>query len=339
MKIKNRFSSLSQANCYKGGRGHRPYMNKTNGKYGTYDSILNDYYSRSNINEEILKKKHILFLGDSFIFGHGVPREHTSSDHFEEILNNDEYCVINLAIPGTSVHYATLRLQQWCNSFGNQIDSIYFGISAISRRQFWFQFPFDENEFRYNVYSNDDSRDDAGYWRSKLFGPLPSGELYQYRGYRFISSDNRLNSLPDNTLIDEERSILKPVHKGYEPIVTSKVDSVAMFDASLQAIKTLGLLYNFNIFSFFTVSDLLLQDERTIIKYNIEASNTEHQQFIFDLEQAPWAGSKDFPWACRKDFLIDPPIDNHWNSKGCQYVANNIYQETKHWYKNKEKKK
>lgn len=302
MKIKNRFSSLSQANCYKEYRGPCRYLNKTNGKHGTYDTIYNDYYSRSNINDEILKKKHILFFGDSYVFGHGVPRGHTISDHFEEILNNDEYCVINLGIPGSGVHYATVRLQQWCNSFGNQIDSIYFGISGLSRRQFWFLFPYDENEFLHNVYSNDNN----------------------FREYQFM-----LSHFHDSITVKEGKSILKPVHKGYQSIVTSKVNSVAKFDASLQAIKTLGLLYNFNIFSFFTINDLLTENERTIIKHNIETSNTEHQQFIFHSKQAPWTG--------RKDFLIDPPIDNHWNSKGCKHVANHIYLETKHWYKNKEK--
>jgi hypothetical protein len=321
--MKNRFSSLSQANCYENERGNnRGYMNKTNGMHGTYDSFNNDYYSRSNINEEILKKKHILFFGDSFIFGHGIPRGHTISDHFEEILNNDEYCVINLGIPGTGVQYATLRLQQWCNSFGNQIDSIYFGISALTRRQFWFQFPSDENEYLYNVYSNDGGQSDTDY------------NYYNYRGYHFISHNHRITGRP-NKLRDDERFILKPVQKGYEPIVTSKVDSVAMFDASLQSIKTLGLAYNFNIFSFFTISDLLIENERTIIKYNIEASNTEHQQFIFDIRHNLLHLSNDDP--LREKFLIEPPIDNHWNSEGCQYIANNIYQETIHWYKNKGK--
>jgi|ETNmetMinimDraft_5_1059913.scaffolds.fasta_scaffold00481_17 hypothetical protein len=330
MKINNRFSSLSQANCYEEERGENHYyMNKTNGKYGTYDGFHNDYYSRSNINDEILKKKHILFLGDSFIFGHGVPRGHTISDHFEEILNNDEYCVINLGMPGSGVHYSTLRLQQWCNSFGNQIDSIYFGISALTRRQFWFQCPSDGNEFLYNVYS------DLGYDSDKRNGK------YQYRGYPFISHDRHIASLiggqPDSgRLRAEERFILKSVQKGYEPIVTSKVDSVAMFDASLQAIKTLGLLYNFNIFSFFTLSDLLTENERTMIKHNIETSNTEHQQFIFDIRHILFYWPRlDDP--LRETFLIEPPIDNHWSSDGCRYVADNIHQETKHWYKNKGK--
>jgi len=100
--MKNRFSSVSNANCYENLRGVKcGWKNIIGPNADTYDVIENDYYSRSTINDEILKKKHILFLGDSFVFGHGITHADTMGVHFEELLNNDEYCVINLGVPGS----------------------------------------------------------------------------------------------------------------------------------------------------------------------------------------------------------------------------------------------
>ena len=93
--MNRKFSSLSNANCYEDLRGECKWKNENT---NTYDVIENDYYSRSIINDEILKKKHILFLGDSFVFGHGITHAESMGVQFEEFLDNDEYCIINLGI-------------------------------------------------------------------------------------------------------------------------------------------------------------------------------------------------------------------------------------------------
>ena len=50
--MKNRFSSVSNANCYENLRGVKcGWKNIIGPNAGTYDVIENDYYSRSTIND------------------------------------------------------------------------------------------------------------------------------------------------------------------------------------------------------------------------------------------------------------------------------------------------
>ena len=132
--LKLPFSAFSEANSYY-------FMNGKPVQYSDFDNgevYDNDYMSRSTIPEDIKEKKHILFIGDSFIFGDKLLRHEIISAHFEKMLDIDKYCVINLATNGTSLEHATLRLQQWCNSFPDNIHSVYLGITSLTRSTHWF---------------------------------------------------------------------------------------------------------------------------------------------------------------------------------------------------------
>ena len=50
---------------------------------------------------------------------------------------SEDYSCFNLAEPGSGFDTALLRLQQWCNGFGDQVHTIYFGIPEITRLRHW----------------------------------------------------------------------------------------------------------------------------------------------------------------------------------------------------------
>ena len=82
--IKLPFSVFSKADSY-------AFMN---GRRIQYDFVEesevynNDYMSRSTIPDDINEKKHILFLGDSFIFGDKLSNNETIPEHFEKTTLN-----------------------------------------------------------------------------------------------------------------------------------------------------------------------------------------------------------------------------------------------------------
>jgi hypothetical protein len=115
---------------------------------------LIDYYSnfptesavRNILNEEELEKKHILFVGDSFIFGDNLKNNETISHHFKTSLDKSEYSVFNLGCSGGSLDSSLLHIQQWCNSYSDKIHSVYFGITSKARSHHWID---DINHFNY----------------------------------------------------------------------------------------------------------------------------------------------------------------------------------------------
>ena len=159
--MKKRWSSLSQpdwGDIDMTDKQLTPYQNKDeNGNEIGADKWENTYHTRSTVNDETLKKKHILFLGDSFVYGHGVKRGNTISDYFNEMVSEDYSC-FNLAEPGSGFDTALLRLQQWCNGFGDQVHTIYFGIPEITRLRHWEA--VDENW----QWEDDIMKEDKVYW-------------------------------------------------------------------------------------------------------------------------------------------------------------------------------
>ena len=103
-----------------------------------YKKYPGDGGIRSIVNEEELEKKHIVFLGDSFVYGDNIHTNDTMSSQFATKLEkSDEYGIFNLGVPGSSLDSSMLYLQQWCNSYSDKIHSVYFGITSKARVQYW----------------------------------------------------------------------------------------------------------------------------------------------------------------------------------------------------------
>ena len=149
----SRWSSLSTAKEHQRLNGKSAYEIKdSNGKITECDKWENDYCTRSTVDDETLKKKHIVCLGDSFVYGHGVPRGNTMTDYLDNLVS-DEYSCFNLGLPGTGFDTALLRLQHWCNEFGDQVHTVYFGLSSLTRLKHWESYK--ENwMWEDNVYEN-----------------------------------------------------------------------------------------------------------------------------------------------------------------------------------------
>jgi len=307
--MKIRWSSLSTPDCHENdliGSKLTPYHVKD--KHGNEigrDKWENVYGTRSTVNDETLKKKHILFLGDSFVYGHGVARGNTVSDYVDNLVS-DEYSCFNLGVPGTGVDTALLRLQQWCNMFSDQVHTVYFGISELSRTRHW--------ESLKDYYS----WEDEVYSRGGLFP-------YEHVGLDYSPGFKHGDTFSDPHL--NQRA--KMITKGYGNTL-SKVNSVAKLDATVMAVINLSKVYNFNVYFFNTNNSNIPDEDEKVLKgqtenYNIKWCTGKH----FDPVMITFEAEED---TTDKQYSYYIKNDGHWNAKGNNMVASVLYEETKHWY-------
>ena len=206
----------------------------------------NDCLSRSVVTEETLSKnKHIMFLGDSFVFGHGLKREDDLANQFSKIINSDEHSCFNLALPGGNNTFSLLRLQQWCNVHGNKVDTVYVGISDIMRENYWPTDPTIE-------------------WDDTIYD---QGEVR-----RVGKSIRPFFYVPSST----PNSVFKYTHKRFEQLL-SKKNSVANLESFIVSIIHMSKTYGFNVF-FFDVFHILTSKEHYLIKNFIST----HKNVIWD---------------------------------------------------------
>jgi len=291
--MKQPFSMLSDADCYSSMNGTRTQYDTTN----CQEVYTNDYMSRSDIPDNISEKKHILFLGDSFVFGHKILRHETISAHFDKMLNNDDYCVVNLGVNGSSLELAMIRLQQWQNTFPNNIHSVYLGISGAARSTHWI--------------SSVGSLDNNTYSSTAVVSR-----------FNFV-----VNAIPPKVNI-EEYSIQK-----HATTLISKVNCLANVDSRLMNLKYLANANNFNVYTFITIDDMLIEEEHDTLKSHLEKDNSinfiykkfdDIAQEIHDLQVLKARqnlSQSNYFLPCR-----------HYNSDGCNEVAKIFIDETSGWY-------
>ncbi len=299
-----RWSSLSTAKLYEDLNGESTTfaIKDSNGKITECDKWENDYCTRSTVDDEILKKKHIVCLGDSFVYGHGVPRGNTMTDYLDNLVS-DEYSCFNLGLPGTGFDTALLRLQQWCNEFGDQVHTVYFGLSSLTRLKHW-ESCKEDWMWEDNVYDDD--------YPSMSMNYLPNEA-------KFFDSNA--------TKWQRQREAL--VHKSYTHLM-SKVNSMAKLDAIIVALTNLSKVHNFNIYFFGTfiggpntIKDLAIIKEQTE-NYNIKWGETDRGPLM------TYFKTKNIDSKSWGSYHIKN--DGHWNAKGNNRVAQVLYNETKQWY-------
>jgi len=290
--MKQAFSIFGDADSY-------TFMNSRRIQYdgdSSQEVYDNDYMARSTIPDDISEKKHILFLGDSFVFGDKLLRHEVVSAHFEKILDNDEYCVINLGVNGSSFEHVLLRLQQWCNTFSDNIHSVYIGITALSRSTRWVVFedgrPGDELDT--DMYST---------WLDR-----PGNML-------------RFDFLP--TTPPSKKQFPTEYNAYVHSLgLVSKINCLKRFETNLMHVKSIATVHNFNVYTFHSINDMLVSPELGVIKSQIESDN-----FIYNERDM----LSDLGTLSGKDSEYHLPC-RHWNTTGCEYVANKMIDETKHWY-------
>tara|TARA_B110000263_G_scaffold39399_1_gene31059 strand:- start:1817 stop:2716 length:900 start_codon:yes stop_codon:yes gene_type:complete len=298
--IKLPFSVFSKADSY-------AFMN---GRRIQYDFVEesevynNDYMSRSTIPDDINEKKHILFLGDSFIFGDKLSNNETIPEHFEKIINNDEYCVINLAINGSSLDHAILRLYQWCNSFPNNIHSIYLGVTGLSRSTHWT-------------------------CRAEHASPKEPLELFKNHPEHIERFDFVVSSPPDRWDSPAGASQYS-MYKAQSKLI-SKVNSLKKLEESLIQVKYIANVHNFKVYTFSTIQNDWLEAQSSSLNEKSIHEMIEiliaDDNFIYQWrpEKMPMGAG----YESVKKFLL--PC-GHWNSDGCNHVAEHVMNDTKNWY-------
>lgn len=231
--MKNKWSSFSSPNCWGETNGWQcPYAIKdANGEISGFEVWENDYYSRSIINKDTLSRSHVLFLGDSFIFGHGIKRNESVSAHFDNIDSLEDYSCFNLSKPGGSNAFSLTRLQQWCNVHGEKLHTVYLGVTDIARTMHW------DLEEDWTWDDNMHERTD-----SLHFNYVPSSPPENLPGHKG-----------------------KSLQKGYTKII-SKIDYVAKFETFLMSVINLSKVHGFNIFLFDTIPGITTREEMNTIK-------------------------------------------------------------------------
>lgn len=344
--MNKKFSSLSNANCYEDLRGKEcVWENIIGPTAGTYDVIENDYYSRSIINDKILKKKHILFLGDSFVFGHGVTHVDSMGIHFEELLNNDEYCIINLGVPGASYERSFLRLQQWCNQFGDNIHSVYFGLTNPFRTMYVLDYAMEDFERRFLQigpisYNGGQSNNWSGSAGVVEFTGYSGGPVNLYAKRNKINIDNvdwviinrdeiedfLIEQTPYAMKIPYDNGDVILAHRAFYKYTAyrSTIDILTQWDRQVAMLKTQGKAYQFNTCTFQTTISVISPVEHDTIKQQVDVLEG-FPKFTYCLQAASHDKLDD-------SYCINPINDLHWNSLGNKQVAINLFKETNHWY-------
>ena len=312
--MKKHWSSFSPPDIYEDNNGAKTCLDikDKDGNITGCDSWENDYGTRSIVNDETLKKKHIIHVGDSFVYGHGVPRGSTISDYIDKFVS-DKYSCFNLAEAGSGHDSALLRLYQWCNKFGKQVHTVYFGISQLSRLSHWEP---EAEDWTWDDHVYDEAHQD---WKfSYSVNKLDERE---------IKNDNRRN----------HRKRKKTIHEGYTNLL-SNVQCMAKLDNTLMAVINLSKVYNFNVYFFETCFTFNHEDIKVLKKqtenYNIKWCNQECAQPINKIKFLLYNKIKnDDELLFRELETYYIKNDGHWNTKGNKEVATVLYDETKHWYK------
>ncbi len=314
--MKKRWSSLSKPDCHADhliGDTRTPFIVKDkNGIAIGCDKWENEYGTRSTVNDETLKKKHIVCVGDSFVYGHGVARGNTISDYFDNITS-DDYSCFNLGEPGTGFDTALLRLQQWCNEFGDNVHTIYFGLSAITRWRHW-EFTNKNWQWEDDVYTEENY----------------DGVFHDYFKVDFLDIRG-----PSEAESSHKRS--NYIRKSYAQLL-SKVHIFAKLDATIMAVINLSKVYNFNVYFFNTNAKNYTIKDGQVLKEQTESHQVKWcTGFQFDPVMIEWTRVQESLKGDekRKNVVWDInyiPNDGHWNSKGCNLVAKLLYEETKQWY-------
>ena len=233
---------------------------------------------RSILNEEELQKKHIVFLGDSFVYGSGIHANNTMSSQFNTKLEkSDEYGIFNLGIPGGSLDSSLLVLQQWCNSYSDKIHSVYFGITSKARMQHW---------------------------------------INEEHTYNYVPGKKNVPE-PENT-VGDEIFLAKSLNK---LVAVQEFQTSVKVNHTMQHIKNLSQLHNFNVMSFYTTDERVSEEEMNEIK------KLEDERFIIHDKHFEEDFEEDRP-----EFYISKQ-DRHWSREGNRYLVDNIlYPKTKKWY-------
>lgn len=297
----NEWDAFAPADTYAYLNGSKvPYLCKDDlgNLSGIQEFWENDYYSRSTINEYTLSNKHILFLGDSFVFGHGVKKAHSLSEQFTAycLPKSSGHSVFNIASPGTGNEFSLLRLQQWCNSFGKNVDIVYFGISSLSRILHW-------------ECNTHDSWD----WDSDMFN-MSNLE------------SKRINVLPNMVNVDYKNKRTVKVFESYETLI-SKLQMMHKLTSIIHSIVTLSKLYNFKVYFFWPSINVITADEA-----NKLIERTESDQIKWEKLRSGPLSKFERMYAVYADELFIPS-DGHWNIHGNKCTAEYLFNDTSGWYK------
>jgi len=234
-------SPFSPPNCWKNHNGKQikfAVKDKDGKIIGFSDKWNNDYLTRSVITNDILDTRHVLFLGDSYVFGHGVKNEDCLSEQF---MNNHldtrfgiGHTAFNLAFPGSGNDFSLLRLQQWCNLYGDKVDAVYMGITNMSRTGHW------EIEEDWD-------------WDSDIY---------------YKQKHTRINYIPNNIQGVLEKKRNKEICNAYDTL-TSKIDLLSKFETMLYSIANLSKVHNFKV-HFFDIQQILNPSEVDEIVVNLK---------------------------------------------------------------------
>jgi len=311
--MKKHWSSLSFADIYEYQLNEKTHFNikDKDGNITGCDNWENIYGTRSVVNDETLKKEHIVYVGDSFVYGHGVSRSNTVSSCFDNLVS-DKYSCFNLSEPGAGHDSSLVRLNQWCNSFGNQVHTVYFGISNLTRVSHWEA----DTNFDWS-------------WTDSVYGEYRSDGL-PIQDWKFLYSISNEHRSPtkilnkDSGATHKEQKRSEIIYKSYTNLV-SNVQSMTRLDSTISAVINLSKVYNFNVY-FFDTFFSIIQEDLEVLKKLTENNNIK---WCAQSHSNPLRASE-IP---KKEFdLLTIKNDGHWNADGNKEVARVIYNETKHWY-------
>lgn len=115
-------------------RYYTGHTHRTKTHYDDFNEVFeSNCHTRSDISNLDSTKKIVGIFGDSFMYGHGLPKNEALEVKLKKHYSDIEF--VNFAIPGSSNQHSLYTLEQWLNSeYSEKTSAILFGFTEPTRR-------------------------------------------------------------------------------------------------------------------------------------------------------------------------------------------------------------
>ncbi len=249
--------------------------------------------------------KKIVFIGDSFTWGHGVSDDETYPYFFAEFLDRNTYCVLNAGVQGYSLHQEYIYLNELLNEYNPEIIVWNLELGDLS------------NSLTDDLLSLKNNR---LYQKSALFTPLYIQGTMTRIAVRIFPQSNIMNMLA--YILQKDSWSLEFSNREKQ-----------IFSAVLDTVRTISARRPVKIFFVLVPRKGLLLQENTddMQTYSFMDSTlqmhtdryVETNRVLHSLYES--SGSSDMKEGSLKDLFLSNDPNGHLNKEGNKVLAKIVY--------------
>lgn len=242
-------------------------------------------------------KKIIPIFGDSFMYGHGLPRTHTLDVKLQE--NFDDTVVINFGIPGSNNTNTIRLINQWLNTeYAEKTYCIIANIAPLPR----YNLIFSPNYHAHGIRTED--------------GDIPTlyDETYSNRTMFQLMNNNK----PDfKSSKSYENKIFNEIHNHFFEYIDTPINNIVSFEHYVTQLKWISKAIDKDIYLTIDewIFNFLNDDDKDWVLHNISKIENESRLRRVDLSDIfENIDVKQSKLRC-----------GHWTDFGTERVADAIY--------------